>query len=427
MVESGLGGALVRLKNITKEDYSTAFLFNLGISLFLFFLILLISGTIANYYNNSNLQKYLIVSSLILVFNSFQITYTAKLVRDFRFKTQSLYNIVSMTMGAMVGMLLALNGFGIWSILSVHLTFSLTLTLLYFAFEKSTISFVFNKNSFFSLYKFGLNTTIANIISTSFENIYQLIMGKYFSMIQTGLYYQAKKLEQTPLGVIKSSTLGVVYSYLAKMQDNKDEFLSNYKRIISLFSIFVGVISAFIYLFSSDLIQFLYGKEWLRATVYMQLLVIASFFYMHEMFNRIIFKVFDRTSQILYLELIKKVVQLITIFLGVILHSINVLLIGLIATNIISCFLNYHFSNRIIPSKGYWEHVLLFKVTLTIVISTLISLLIKNYFEISGFYSIGVFSFWLLIYFSTLKLLKVSDILQESRFIYLLFQSASKK
>jgi O-antigen/teichoic acid export membrane protein len=65
--------------------------------------------------------------------------------------------------------------------------------ILLFIYEGSFFSLNFNKASLRSLYKFGVNTTLASLLDTAFNNIYQLVIGRYFSISQVGLFYQAKR------------------------------------------------------------------------------------------------------------------------------------------------------------------------------------------------------------------------------------------
>ena len=63
LVEGGMGGALIRKKEATNQDYTTVFIFNLVISTVIFIILVLFSGVIADYYKDNALRNILIVSS----------------------------------------------------------------------------------------------------------------------------------------------------------------------------------------------------------------------------------------------------------------------------------------------------------------------------------------------------------------------------
>tara|TARA_R110002033_G_scaffold169593_1_gene210455 strand:- start:38 stop:880 length:843 start_codon:yes stop_codon:yes gene_type:complete len=210
-------------------------------------------------------------------------------------------------------------------------------------------------DSFKAHYKFGVNTTIASVLNTVFDNIYQLILGKYFAISQTGLFFQAKKLQAVPVGVIEKVVQSVVFSSLSKIQENEEEFKKYYQKIVAMFTIGSGLLCLLIFLYAENLISLLYGSKWLGATFFMKVLIISSFFYLQENFNRVIFKVYDRTEVILRLEFIKKGIQILSIIIGLWYLSLEILLYGFLITSIISYYINYIKSRMVFKSLGWYE------------------------------------------------------------------------
>jgi teichuronic acid exporter len=283
LTESGFSGALVRKKNATHKDFTTVFIFNLIVSLLLFLFFVFISDYVADFYRDPALKNILIVSSFVLIINAFQITHNAKLVKNLEFKKKSIYSFISILIASIVAVILAFNGAGVWSIVAMQLLTAFILTLLLWVYEGSVGKIIFSKTSFKELFKFGIYTTLASVLNTIFENVYQLVLGKYFSINQTGLFYQAKKIQEIPVGIIKSTTLGVVFSSLSKVQEDLNSFNSLYKKIITVFTALVGFICVFVFFYAENIILLLYGEKWIGAIFFIQVLIIASFFYMQEM------------------------------------------------------------------------------------------------------------------------------------------------
>lgn len=413
LTESGLGGALVRKVNITEQDYSTVFIFNLGVSIFLFVLLVLISGQIAKFYNDPTIKEILIASSFVIIINAFQLVQNAKLVRDLKFKNKSFYSFLAISISSILGISLVYNGFGVWSVVLMQLCNASVLTLLYWIFENSLTQLTFSKNSFKQLYKFGINTTLASIIETLFDNIYQLVLGKYFSINQTGFYYQAKKLQEAPVGIIKSATIGVVFSALSKVQENKTEFYSLYLKIITIFTVILGLICLLIFFYSEQIINLLFGEKWLNSTFFLQVLIIASFFYMQEMFNRIIFKVFDQTDKILYLEIFKKILQTLTILAGILMCDLKILLFGFLFTSVISYFINYYYSRSISGYYSYKEFFITIKVVFSGAIISILTVYLCKYLIINSYSRFYFFPVIIIGYFVLLNLCGVINLKTE--------------
>src|SRR5699024_6639050 len=140
---------------------------------------------------------------------------------------------------------------------------------------------------------------------------------------------------------------GVIFSTLSKLQNSPKEFNEIYQNVVRVFSVIVALISIIIIYYSEVIILILYGERWMDSAYYMQLLVIGSFFYVQEMFNRNIFKIFDQTEKILQLEVFKKAVQSCTIVYGLWTMSIENLLFGFILTNVISFIVNYYIARKV--------------------------------------------------------------------------------
>lgn len=345
--ESGLSGALVRKGEPKEEDYTTIFIFNLVVSLLCYGILFISSPFIADFYSKPELSLYIKIIGLILIINAFQFTQNTRLVVKLKYRLISNYAIIANFIATIIGITLAYLGYGIWALIWMQILNALILTLIYWIREGGYSKLQFNKQSFSEMYKFGIYTTFSSLLNTVFENSYQLIISKYFSINLSGYYFQGKKLQEIPIGLIKSATTGVVFSTLSKFGKDDDEFSKNYTRICILFTVLVGCICLNLFLFAKELVLILYGEKWIEAAFYIKTLAIGSFFYMQEMLNRNIFKVFDRTDRILVLEIIKKVIQAVSIVIGIVMLDIKVLMYGFVVTSFISFFINYRESRKI--------------------------------------------------------------------------------
>lgn len=421
ITESGLSGALVRAENVRESDYSTVFIFNFFISLILFVLIILGSSLISKFYDIMNLRDLIIVSCSVIIINAFKITQTTKLIRDMKFKKKYMYEFISISIASLVGVFLALNDWGIWSLVVMQIMNSLILTvILWIALGRLKI-YSFDFVYFKSIYKFGVNTTLASIINTGFDNIYQLILAKYFSISQTGLYYQGKKLQEIPVGILQSTVLNVVYSGLSKIKNDPKSFNELYTTVVRLFTVLLSIMCVFIYLYADTIILNLYGDAWVGSIVYLKLLIIAGFFYLQEMLNRLIFKIFDKTEKILQLEIIKKIIQSITIVYGIWHMDILYLLYGFVLTSILSFFINYYYARKI---QDYFSYNDLKYILLNIILSVFLVFIfnsIKTFFDLNQFVLILLIPIVFLVYFFGLlflRVLEIKDIVRLKKIVF---------
>jgi teichuronic acid exporter len=419
--ESGLSGALIRKGNPSDEDYSTIFIFNICISVFLFLLVWFLAPYISLFYENNHLALYLRVISVIFVINAFKFTQNTRLIVQLDYKKISYYTTTSMILGTSIGVVLAFLDFGVWSLIAMQISNALILTIIFWTKEGGYSNLVFNNTSFKGMYKFGLYTTLSNLIGTIFENIYQLILGKYFSISTTGYYFQGKKLQEIPVGILKNTTTGVVYSALSKVGHEGNKFDKIYTSIGKLFTAIVGLVCLNLYLFSTDIVILLYGENWIESSFYIRVLSIASFFYMQEMLNRNIFKVFDKTDSIFKLELIKKAIQIVSIIIGLYYLDIKILMYGYVVVSAISFLINYSESRKIFSNSKskYFELWIAIKVFLIFMILVFLFEKVLLFFELKPLYRVLIFCPILSVTFlgilHSLKVVNIKSILTTIR------------
>lgn len=411
--ESGLGGALVRKKSLSKLDCSTVFVFNLVLGVICFLIICASAPFISSYYEDANLSQYLIVASVILIINAFNIIQNSLLIRDMKFKSRAVYKTISITVASLLSIVLALKGFGIWALVYLQIFNVLFYTSLLWLQTGSYVSLGFSRASFRETFSFGVNTTLASLIQTFFDNIYQVVFAKHFTYADAGLFYQAKRLQDVPNNVIQMTAVNVVFSGLSKLQDDIVKLKQTYRKIIGLFTVLMGLISSLIFIYSDDIVKLLYGERWDGTDYYIKMLCIASFFYMQEQFNRVIFKVFDQTQKILMLELVKKAIQAITIFGGIYYRDISVLLWGYVITAVLSYILNFIVSRKVMGDVNYYEFIILLKVVGVSVMLSYTSVKIYSYCDIAGplsFLGVPIFT---IAYFSAMHVLRIADVKRE--------------
>lgn len=417
LTESGLGGALVRNKDATQIDYSTVFVANLFLSVFLFIVIFLLSNPIAEFYNDNEISKILIASSTIILINAFQISQNARLVSNFRFKQKYLYKFLAALLSSIIGIILAYQGFGIWSLVYLQISNAFFFTCLLWICERSDLSFKFSSSSFKSMSSFGIYTTLSSIVTSVFDNIYQLVLAKYFSLNLTGNYYQAKRLQEVPGGVLNMVSQGVVFSLLAKLQDDKEKFTRIYNIISKYFIIILGLVSIITFGYAKPLILLLFGENWIESIYFMQMLTVASFFYMQENLNRVIFKVYNRTNLILYLDVVKKIIQSLSIVLGVLEKNLNVLIIGFVISSIISYGLNFYISRKVLGKVEIYELIIFIKILLAVILTCFSIYTFNIYVNVSSIQNILTIPFSFLLFLVVLWMSNVISIKEIKKVI----------
>ncbi|RZK24193.1 MAG: lipopolysaccharide biosynthesis protein [Flavobacterium sp.] len=317
LVESGMGGAIVRKLDATNDDYSTMFIFNFAVSLVLAGAIFAFAPYVAALYESPNLKNILRVLSLCLIFNALTIVQSVKLTKLMQFRKMGFMKLLALSISTVIAVIIAYKGYGIWGLVIQQVATPFLLMTFYWTKVEGFNRLVFSKKSFKEMFSFGLFTTLSSLILTSFDNIYQLILGKNFTMAQTGYYYQSRKFQDVIENPSRFVFGGTIYAHLSKFQTNFDELKAQHYFITRLATIFIGFITCSVVLFSEEIIMLLYGLKWLPSAYYLKLLSVAGFFGTLELLHANFFRIFNQTHKQFYVELIKKAFQVITIFIGI--------------------------------------------------------------------------------------------------------------
>ena len=147
-IDSGFGSALIRKNDCSDEDYSTAFYFNIIVGLVCCVLLSVASPFIAKFFNTPILKDLIKVMSLNMFVSSFAIVHTSKLTHSVDFKSQAVVNLVTAIVAGVTGIILAYNGFGVWSLVLQHLAGTILRVILLMVITKWIPQRVFSKSSF---------------------------------------------------------------------------------------------------------------------------------------------------------------------------------------------------------------------------------------------------------------------------------------
>ena len=349
IVDSGFSNALIREKSPSQTDYSTVFYFNFFISIFLYLILYISSAGIASFYKEPQLVNLLRFLSLIVIINSFGLIQRTILTKKLDFKTQTIVNFISSILSGLLAILLAYRGFGVWSLVVRTIIMQLIQSVLFMLLNKWKPSFIFSINSFKRLFGFGSKLLASEILNTLYNNLYYLLIGKFYSPRELGYYTNAQKIRDAASSSITTSVQKVSYPVLSTLQEENSRLIFAYKKIIKntvyvTFPIMLGLAAI-----ADPLFNLLLGEKWNQAIIYFQILCIAGTLFPLHAINLNVLQVKGRSDLFLRLEVIKKAISLIIIAIALFYGAdIIVLLLITILNSVVSFFINTYYSKKLL-------------------------------------------------------------------------------
>lgn len=275
IVHGGFGMALIQKKDASQVDYSSAFFCNLIVAILLFFIFYFTAPFIAQFYRIPLLKDVLRVQSSALIIASFSVVQLSILKKELRFNDLAKRNILSGLVGFVVGVVFAICGMGVWSLVASSLTSAISGILLLWRVSNWRPSLIFSWISLKSLFQFGGMLMFASILTTIYDNIQSLIVGKFFSASDLGYVNQAKKLESVPSGAMSSVVTQVSFPVFSQLQDDNEKLRNGMRKSVIAIEYVNMPLMVLLIVIAEPLIIFLYGERWIMSIPFFQILCVA--------------------------------------------------------------------------------------------------------------------------------------------------------
>lgn len=316
LVDSGLAGAIIQKKNVTQNDFNTVFTTNFAISVFLYILIFFTAPFFADYFKIQNLDLYLRVVAVSILLRAFFVVQSADLLKRLQFKRISIYGIITTAGGVIVAIIMALNGFGVWSLIAKNIVQPLLSALLYGIGSPVSCRFGFDRQSFKQLFGFGWFVMLTAFLDLVYSNTVAFIVGKRYTVKDLGYYNQANSLQQVPAFSLALVIKQVLFPYMARIHDDR-MLMKEYSRRVMIVSTFV-IFPIMIYLiaFAKPIVVLLYSSKWLPSAIFFQILCIEGIVHSMIHINRQILKALGETRLLFRIQLVVLAIGLVLLVIA---------------------------------------------------------------------------------------------------------------
>ncbi len=337
-VDSGFSQALIRKNDCTEQDYSTVFYFNIFVSIIFYIILFFSAGLISSFFNEKQLNNLIKALGLGIIINGFGIVQVAQLTKEIDIKTQTKISTIANIFSGILSIYLAYIGFGVWSLVWRSLSNNFFRILLLWFWHKWRPQIIFSLQSFRELFTFGSKLLASGLLHTIFENLYYIVIGKYFSPEQLGFYTRANSFANLPSSNISTVIQRVSYPVLSRLQDDPVQLKSGMKKLIQITMYITFVLMFLMAAVAKPLIITLIGIKWMQSIPYLQLLCFALVLYPLQSLNLNLLNVKGRSDLFLKLEVIKKIAIVPIIFIGIF-YGIEALIIGIIVHSFFAYFI----------------------------------------------------------------------------------------
>ncbi len=258
----GFGAAVIQKEKVDDKDLNSVFWFNLftGIT---FFLILFFSGKwIAIFYDNVQLEAIVQWVAIIFILQAFTYVQQTLFRKQLDFKTIFLVELMSLLAGGSTAIIMAYNGFGVYSLIAQLLVNSLVSVITLWFFSSWRPSFEFSFERIKAMLGYSLPLMGSSALGYVLGNLDKLLIGKFLGNQSLGLYSRAYSLMVFPVGQISGVISQVMFPSLAQIQHDKPRIKEIYLKMNRVISFVTFPMMGLAFLLAEPFVLLVLGEQW---------------------------------------------------------------------------------------------------------------------------------------------------------------------
>lgn len=338
-VDSGLGNALIQKKNADNLDFSTVFYTNITFCIILYIVIFFASPLIANFYDKPELTAITRVLGLTIVISGVKNVQQAYVSKNMMFRKFFFATLTGTIGAAIVGIIMAKNGYGVWALVAQQL-FNLTVdSLILWITVKWRPDWAFSFERLKGLFSYGWKLLVSSIIDTVYNNIRQLVIGKKYSSSDLAYFNKAKQFPNLIISNVNTSIDSVLLPTMSSAQDDRERVKIMTRKAIKTSVFIMAPLMMGLAFTGNNVILVLLTDKWIDCVPYLYIFCITSMFYPIHSANLNAIKAMGRSDLFLKLEIIKKVIGII-LLLCTMNISVMAMAYSLLVSSVLSQIIN---------------------------------------------------------------------------------------
>ena len=338
-VDSGLGNSLIQKKDSDDIDFSTVFYTNIVFCILLYIIIFFCAPLIANFYNNKELIALTRVLGITILISGVKNVQQAYVSKKLIFKKFFWATLLGTITAAIVGIIMAVKGFGVWALVAQQLI-NLTIdTIMLWVTVNWRPKKVFSIKRLKKLYSYGWKLMVSAVIDTVYNDIRQLVIGKIYSSSDLAYYNKAQQFPNIIVGNINNSIDSVLLPTMSKEQHDKERVKNMTRRSIKTSVYIMAPLMMGLAFCGNNVITLLLTEKWLPAVPFLAIFCINYLFYPIHTANLNAIKAVGRSDLFLKIEILKKIIG-VTLLIITMRISVMAMALSTIISSIMSQIIN---------------------------------------------------------------------------------------
>jgi len=278
-VDSGFASALLQRKSPTRLDYSTVLWFNVAMSVAIYILLYFLAPSIAELFQgDSRLIPLSRVMFVTFIINAFSIVQVNRLTKLMDTRMVAVSNSMGLVAGAVVGIYLAVAGYGAWALVWQAVAISVVKVIILWLTSGWTPLWRFSFASLRGFFSLGSGVMISSVLNTAFLTIGSFVIGHKVNLGALGYYSQADKWSKMGVTSLSQVFTSSFVPLLSGVQDDSERYARMCGKTHRLAAYLLFPAMGLLAVMATPIFHTLFGSKWDPSIVLFQLLLVRGIF-----------------------------------------------------------------------------------------------------------------------------------------------------
>lgn len=315
-VMAGFSEALIRKTDPSEKDYSTVFLVNVVTGIFFYAILCALAPGISWFFNEQQLTPIIWVMGSTIIISALSMVAKIPLTKHMNFKALATISVGANIISGAVAIVLAFKGWGVWSLVWRNVIYAISSTALVFLFSRPKFGLQFSRESFREIFGFGSKLLVSRLFLEFYNNLYYLLIGKFFSARELGLYTRANGYKDMFSRTLHNVIQSVSFPALSEIKNDDVRLKNAYRKLVQSTTYLTAILMFGLAACSDNFILGLIGPKWADAIPYLQLLSIVGIFYPLHYINLNILVIKGHSGTHLKVEFLTKIIAVPALLTG---------------------------------------------------------------------------------------------------------------
>jgi hypothetical protein len=272
----GISEYIIKDNSPNNNRINTAFWIGLVLSIFLVLIVFFTSPFLSIFYKNPHLEGGIKLLSITIILNGLGTVHNALLLKDLRFKSLFIIQMIPILISFTVTIPLAINGYGYWSMIWGEITRVLVTIISYWIFCKWRPEFYFTRKSFLLIFKFGKWITLEKIIEFVYSNLDKVLLGFFLSIKDLGVYVLARSIILMIFNIVNGPIGAIIYPLLNKVGSSRRELIPLFFKLSSRL-LFLNIPVVFLAIIAAQIFfPFFFESKWENLVVIFSIATVSE-------------------------------------------------------------------------------------------------------------------------------------------------------